>query len=497
MTNNRRPAPDWGTDKEPPKEATSSSWALLCAADIVPQEVNFLWYPYIPAGRLTSIEGDPGVGKSWFTAAVAACVTTGKPFPGEDPKRPRPPGKVLMMSSEDGLADTIVPRLKSLGANLSNVFFPAKRFILDSAGIRGLEATVQDVAAAMVFIDPVQLFIGVKVDINRANEVRGFMDLLHQVAERTGCAIILIRHFNKSGSGTRLYKGLGSIDFAASLRSVLQVELAADEARYVNHEKCNNAKEGDTITYTLKMGQGFQWGKTIPRDAPKVSATPRKRATCREFLRELLSGGKMPAAEAIQAAEAAGFSLSTVKMSKKGIVESVKVGGGKDGEWIWQLIGDEDEKLGVPKASRGRGASDIRDDEPHKRSGDRRTPTPRTRASGTGTASLGVGDDPGDGPRDTDETEGDVGRGGRRGGKAKGEGAPARGKAKRGPKGSGEGQDTRDGDVSEPSTVQPEPARSGPGHSVLPEADLTDDEEFARIVEEAELRMIDSNKHGH
>lgn len=395
------PAPDLG----PSPDTMGSEWGWGSFADIEAVEVHWLWYPYIPKGRLTSIEGDPGVGKSWMISAIAAAVSNGSPLPGQGPDPDRKPGKVLILSGEDGLADTIKPRLEACGAQMQNVHFPTKnglpgKFILDAKGAAWLTKAMEVLKLAVVFIDPVQLFMGGKVDMNRANEVREFMDSLHTAAEKTDCAVILVRHFNKGKNATALYKGLGSIDFAASLRSILQVEVGEGGVRQAFHVKCNNAKEGDTITFSVSP---FAWGPLVPHQThagkPSVSHTPRKAEGARAFIREYLVDGSVPAVDILAAGEAAGFTAATLNFAKRGIATSTKIG--RD-MWVWELVKeqDHDPAVGQPQDGGTGGRVGVEDHGPGVAGGGRmggETGQPREPRS-SGPAPVGVGDGPGHDP---------------------------------------------------------------------------------------------------
>ena len=107
--------------------------ALVCLADVEPEPVKWLWYPYVPAAKLSCITRDPGVGKSWIICAIAAAVSRGEKLPGQ--KIALPPQKVLLLSAEDGLADTLYPRLAAMGADMNNIFVPDEYFVLDGQGI--------------------------------------------------------------------------------------------------------------------------------------------------------------------------------------------------------------------------------------------------------------------------------------------------------------------------------------------------------------------------
>jgi RecA-family ATPase len=170
-------------------------------ADVRPETVSWLWHPYIARGKLTILEGDPGLGKSWLTCALAAGVSRGRGLPGAEPFEP---GHVLMLSAEDGLGDTLRPRLDAVGADVSRVFALAEPMTFDTAGLIYLEAVILKYSPSLVVIDPLFAFTGGKVDIHRSNECRAISAPLAAIAERCGCALVAVRHLGKSrgGAGT-------------------------------------------------------------------------------------------------------------------------------------------------------------------------------------------------------------------------------------------------------------------------------------------------------
>ena len=339
MSTERKKAPTWAVSTRKPNLRSEQDapqppkkWDLIKASDIAPEEVHWLWYPYIPAGNITSIEGDPGVGKSWLTAALAAHISSGRPLPGqtEAPK----PSRVLMLSGEDSLAQSIVPRLTAMEANLDLIFFPNNQFTLDPEGIKGMEDAMRAAAATIVFIDPVQLFMGGKVDMNRANEVRVFMNGLHVAADRTKSAIIIVRHMRKAGAGTAIYRGLGSIDFTAAVRSVLQVSKDDAGVRHMRHEKSNYAPEGYDLSYTIE-DQKFVWGNQSPRAGVSTTSN-RKSGAAKAFLETILRNGPVEAMEVAKLAADEGIAAATLKRAKQNLVYSDKRGD----TWYWSLIAD-------------------------------------------------------------------------------------------------------------------------------------------------------------
>ena len=177
-----------------PEENQTETSKVVCLADVEPEQVSFLWHPYIPQGKLTIIEGDPGVGKSWLTYALATATAAGS---GPAGWANSDAGNILMLSVEDGLADTIRPRLDLMRANVKRIFALLGALVFDDAGLLQLEVAIIDYKPALVVIDPLVAYLGAKVDMHRANETRAVMARLAGIAERYGCAIVAVRHLTK------------------------------------------------------------------------------------------------------------------------------------------------------------------------------------------------------------------------------------------------------------------------------------------------------------
>jgi len=194
---------------------------LIRMSDIETEQVRWLWHPFIPYGKVTIIKGDPGEGKTSFVLAMIALLTTGKPLPEE--KTVAEPIRVIYQSAEDGLADTIKPRLEMFGADCSRVLVIDESDKELTLSDERLEQAVQETGAKLIVLDPLQAYLGDNVDMHRANEVRPIFKRLCTMADRTGCSIILIGHMNKAQGLKSSHRGLGSIDFRAAARSVLLV----------------------------------------------------------------------------------------------------------------------------------------------------------------------------------------------------------------------------------------------------------------------------------
>lgn len=305
----------------------------VCTSEVEGQEVDWLWRPYIPRGMVTLLEGDPGLGKSWISLALATALSRGEGLPGMPPMAPR---STLICNAEDSLEYSIVPRLDKLNANKDLIWFVPEVLELDKAGVAQLEECMRERDATILFIDPIVAYLGSKVDMHRANEVRPVMAGLAGLAERTNSAVIVVRHLRKGGDGNgkRLYAGLGSIDFTASVRSVLQVEGTKAGDRVIHHIKCNIGPQGPSISYKV-TDNGFEWGGIYnDTDFGTVCKTPKARGRAEEWLKEVLVKGPMPSAELMELASMKGLAIPTLNRAKKDIAESYQTSEG----WFWRLL---------------------------------------------------------------------------------------------------------------------------------------------------------------
>ena len=310
---------------------------LISMSDIQAEAVRWLWYPYLPRGKITIVQGDPGEGKTTLVLELTALLTTGQPLPESDV--PVPPMNVIYQTAEDGLADTIKPRLTAMGADCSRVLVIDESKKELTLRDERLEEAVNETSAGLIVLDPLQAYLGDGVDMHRANEVRPIFKKLCAMAERTGCAVILIGHMNKMQGAKSSYRGLGSIDFQAAARSVLLVGRLRDEPniRVVAHDKSSLAPEGRSITFELNPETGFQWkgccDTTVDELLSGNVSTVTKTMQMEDALREMLS---IPvAAEEIQkSADGMGVSLRTLMIAKKNLgVISEKQGD----RWFWRL----------------------------------------------------------------------------------------------------------------------------------------------------------------
>ena len=239
-------------------ESEKKAVPMIRMSEVQQTEVEWFWHPYIPFGKLTIIQGNPGEGKTFFAMQLAAACTNRKFLPQMEPFEPF---NMIFQTAEDGLGDTVKPRLLSAEADLERVL------VIDDANNpltladERIENAIRENHARLVIIDPLQAFLGANVDMNRANEVRPIFRRLADVAQATNCAIVMIGHLNKAAGSQSTYRGLGSIDITAVVRSLLFIGKVKTDptTRVIVHEKSSLAPPGQSLAFSLGDEKGFRW----------------------------------------------------------------------------------------------------------------------------------------------------------------------------------------------------------------------------------------------
>lgn len=312
--------------KEPSKPETVK---IIRMSDVELTPVEWLWKPYLPFGKLSVLQGNPGEGKTYFAMHLAAACTNGKLLPNMEHMEPF---NVIYQTAEDGLGDTVKPRLIEAGAELDRVLVIDDSEVQLTLSDERIEKAIIENNARLVIIDPIQAYLGADVDMNRANEVRPIFMRLGQVAQRTGCAILLIGHLNKAAGMQSLQRGLGSIDIAAAVRSVMFIgKLKHDPTmRILTHEKSSLAPPGASLAFSLGDGGGFRWvGEyDITADEMLSGIEPQretKTQQAKDLICALLAGGKQVLSEDIdKAALERGIPGRTVRDAKRELGDALK-----------------------------------------------------------------------------------------------------------------------------------------------------------------------------
>ena len=319
-------------------EETKIGLQVIKMSEIQSQEVSWLWYPFIPYGKLTIIQGDPGDGKITFVLNIAAKLSRGEGLDSE--MKLSEPVNVIYQSAEDGLADTVKPRLELAGADCERILVIDEKEKSLSMVDERLEKAIVQTKARMLILDPIQAYLGGGMNMNRANEARDMTKKLGALAEKYQCAIVLIGHMNKAAGNKAVYRGMGSIDFFAVARSVLLVGRVEGEPniRAVVQIKNNLAAFGHPKAFALSE-DGFQWlgdyeitaDEVLGGIAPKAN----KMEQAKHMLRELaLTSNAVLSKEIFDMADEQGISKRTLENAKKELgIRAKKI----NNSWYWEL----------------------------------------------------------------------------------------------------------------------------------------------------------------
>lgn len=314
---------------------------MIRMSEIQQTEVEWLWYPYILFGKLTIIQGNPGEGKTFFAMQLAAACTNRKYLPQMEPFEPF---NVIFQTAEDGLGDTVKPRLVSAEADMERVLVIDDTEHPLTLADKRIENAIRENNARLVIIDPLQAFLGANVDMNRANEVRPILRRLADTAQNTNCAIVMIGHLNKASGSQSTYRGLGSIDITAVVRSLLFIGKVKTDptTRVIVHEKSSLAPPGQSLAFSLGDEKGFRWIGAYDISAEDLLAggegnkTELKQELAVKLITEFLAEGKKVSSAEINAeARERGISERTVRLAKNSMGD--KIASERQGKdwWIW------------------------------------------------------------------------------------------------------------------------------------------------------------------
>ena len=319
---------------------TENNYKIINMDDVEIEQVEWLWEGFIPVGKLTMLHGDPGKGKTMAMLNLIAAFTTGRALldPPGSPQS-REPINVIYQTAEDGLADTVKPRLVAAGADCSRISVIDEGEKMLSMTDERLIWAIRETEAGLVVLDPLQAYLGKNVDMHRANEIRPVMSRLAFLAQGYKCAVVLIGHMNKNMGLKSSYRGLGSIDITAAARSVLVVarEKHDKQVRVVAQVKSSLAPEGDTIAFRLDENNGFSYIGKYKADIESllmgVSQGTQNEAA-KVLLQTMLKDGQRPCIDIYDAASQQNISPATLRRAKAEIgVKDER----KGNCWFWKL----------------------------------------------------------------------------------------------------------------------------------------------------------------
>lgn len=338
---------------------------VLRADHVRERPLTWLWPGYIPTGKLIMVEGDPGDGKSVMTLDLSARLSTGAPFP--DGERTEGARDVILVSAEDDPEDTIRPRLRVAGANLSRIHMVTGGSVPDSPfdlrrDIGALELLINETNAGMLVIDPLMAFMPADLDAYRDAEVRRALHPVTRMAMRTGCAVVVVRHLNKS-RGKAITAGGGSVAFlgAARLGYLIAPHPDVKEKRVLSAVKANISAKPLSLAYEIISCPTGEDLPVVNWDDQPLDLTAQQlldgaagdvdedmRDEARDWLIEYLSSNHSGAKwmEILRAAKKEGFTDQLMRTVRKGLAEPTKNPTTRDGTvkqgTYWFLIAAKD-----------------------------------------------------------------------------------------------------------------------------------------------------------
>jgi hypothetical protein len=339
----------------------AAGFHLTRLADVEPERVEWLWDGWLPRGKPVTLDGDPGLGKSTLALAITATVTTGGIWP--DGSRCMYPGDVLLMSAEDGLADTVRPRADAAGADVTRVHAIEGVMTVEESGelvlrsptladITAIEEAIVRTDARLLIVDVIMAYLPTGTDSHRDQDVRRVLHRLAGVADRTSCTVLLLRHLNKAKGGDPLYRGGGSIGIVGAARAGMLVAADSDdpERRVLASLKSNLGPAPDSHAYRLVSSGDrgvacVQWEGRTEHTARTLLADhndgdDEDRREVDGWLKAYLQddGGAANARDVIRDGKLAGFSEDILKKARKRLrIHTNRHGFGRGSTVVWSI----------------------------------------------------------------------------------------------------------------------------------------------------------------
>lgn len=324
------------------QENKTKELKLICFDDVKTEQPKWIWYPYLPLGTIVLLVGDPGIGKTYIALWIASILSNGGKFPFDTNNQNEDfgPSNVIFQNGEDGVSYTLKQRLELLKADFKHIFMideSDNMFRLDDLAL--FEESLKRLSPKLVIIDPIQRYIPEGKSMDKANDVRGTLSPIRDLAEKYNCTIIIIMHRNKGTKSPSMYRALGSIDFVGTARSMLTVE-GNNSKKYIHHTKSSMGINGKSIQYEI-TNDGIEIIDAISPNELEENQD-RKLDKAIDFLKKSLKDGYIASLELSYQAEEQEISKSTLKRAKKKLgIEVVQY----DNKWYTCLNKEEAEKL--------------------------------------------------------------------------------------------------------------------------------------------------------
>ena len=226
-------------------------------SDVEKKEIDWLWFPYLPKGMVSIVQGDPKSGKTFMLIDIISRITRGDNKPFSDDKFQE--GNVIFLNSDDPIEYSLKGRFEKQKADTEKIFaVDESEKKLYFKNLRRLEDLVKEVNPVLIVIDPIQAYMG-DGDSNSMVQVRNALSPLKKLAETYNCCIVLVQHLKKGNESKAIYKGAGSIDFVGFARSMIMViKSTENDERLFIHTTSNVAKEGHCLSYKI-TDNGLIW----------------------------------------------------------------------------------------------------------------------------------------------------------------------------------------------------------------------------------------------
>ena len=355
---------------------------VVSLADVEAERIDWLWDGHLPLGKLVVLDGDPGVGKSTVSLDIAARVTTGEPMPDGSPGIK---GTALVLSAEDGLADTIRPRLDAAKADPARVITITEMTYQADDGLHSrpvsipgdlaaIERVIAEHSVRLVIIDVLMAYLSGDVNAHRDQDIRRALHVLAKLAERTRCCVIVLRHLNKSGGENALYRGGGSIGIIGAARAGFMCGRDPDDEtgsrRIFAHVKMNIAEEPPALAYQLVTDNALgcarvEWLGVSEHRAAELLAEPQsvsqrdEKTRAEEFLRKTLAGGPRRTRDVEEEArERHGVSKRTLERARS----ALNIATGKSGPSWWISLPEHEGDIADAHVKSANSASGVHKD---------------------------------------------------------------------------------------------------------------------------------------